>query len=116
MRKEVVSPESTFHVYFCTNIVFCTHIQASVREQTTRSASLEFLWSFRSLLALNRFISTKLSNDFEIQALKEQFSLKIFSNKILCEDFLIWFCLLVYLFLFVCFILVISHRAFPFQY
>lgn len=87
----------------CTNI-FCTHVQALVREQTTRSASLKFLCSFWSLLVLNRFISTKLSNDFEIQALKKQFSLKIFSNTILCEDFLLGFvCLFACFYLFALF-------------
>lgn len=51
-------------------IVFCTHVQALVREQKTRSASQKILRFFRSLLALNRFISTKMSNDFEIQAVQ----------------------------------------------
>lgn len=88
----------------CTNIIFCTHVQALVREQKTRSAFLKFLCSFRSLLVLNRFILTKLSNEFEIRALKKQFSLKIFRNKILCGDFLFGFvCLFACIYLFALF-------------
>lgn len=78
----------------CTHVVFCNCVQPLVREKTAQSASLKFLCSFRFLLVLNRFVSTKLPNNFEIQALLKQFSLKIFSNKILCGDFPIWFCLL----------------------
>lgn len=99
----------------CTHVVFCNCVQPLVREKTAQSASLKFLCSFRFLLVLNRFVSTKLPNNFEIQALLKQFSLKIFSNKILCGDFPIWF-LFACLFLFVGFFLVISHSVFPFQY